>query len=136
MKIKHLMTMAAAIALSASLLGCSSGTVKAEEDDSYSSGSYSSSSSSSSSHSGKSKSYSSSSDDALEEGVYSDGDATYITDGKGNTYAQDSDGNSYIFREDGSSLATDNNGNAVYDSDGDGSADIKSTDNGKSWDKL
>lgn len=142
--LKNIAIILAIFILCIAMLGSCSGCFGGSEDeddysysknsDSYSSGS-SYSSSSSSSGSSSYRGYSSSDDD-LEAGVYSDGDATYLTDGKGNTFAQDSDGTTYLFNEDGSALATDNKGNAVLDSDGDGNADLYTKDGGETWSEV
>lgn len=135
---KKIIFMATCAIFAMSLMGCSDNVVKNEDSGetvkSSSSSDYSSKSSSSNkSHSSSSSSSSDKDSDIVPEGVYEDGDAVYVSDGKGNVYAQDSDGNSYMFKSDGTSAAIDGKGNAVADTDGDGKIDRKSTDNGNTW---
>lgn len=137
MKMKHIASLMTTVALGASLLGCSSGTIKADDDDSYSSSSYSSAESSSASSSSDT-SYSSSSDDDYETYSYSSNGESYETtessDGSSLTYG--SDGYTQYKHKDGTGMATDGKGNYVADTNGDGSPDSFSIDGGISWDEL
>ncbi|MDO4442750.1 MAG: hypothetical protein Q4B69_02655 [Slackia sp.] len=143
MKARALITTIAAVALGASLVGCSSGTIKAEDDDSYSSSSYSSTESSTSSSSDSDKSSTSSSksnsdDDDYETYSYSSGGKSYETtkSDDGSSLTRGSDGYTQYKHKDGTSMATDGKGNFISDTDGNGSPDSYSTDGGSTWDEL
>ena len=143
MKARILITTIATVALGASLLGCSSGTIKADEDDSYSSSSYNStesdsSSSGSSNSSSSSSSKSKSDDDDYETYSYSSNGKSYETteSDDGSSLTRGSDGYTQYKHKDGTGMATDGKGNFISDTDGDGSPDSYSTDGGSTWDSL
>ena len=136
MKSKFILPTAAAIAIGASLVGCTGGTIQAEETDSASSASYSSSKTASNSNTEKSSGYEQ--DNDYDTYSYSSNGTTYETtkSNDGSSLTLGSDGYTEYKHSDGTGMATDGKGNFVSDTDGDGEVDRYSIDGGTTWDKL